>query len=71
MTPAPHSQTSERYLMALYYAYGRNDSIQSQLDPIKFAEHYMSLFTDFTNGEASHMPSVQDAWDHYRRMVAA
>jgi len=71
LTPTPHTQTGERFLMALYYAYGRNDSIRSTLDPIAFAEHYMGLFADFTNGEASHMPSVQDSWDHFRRMVAS
>lgn len=71
MTSTAHSQTNERFIMALYYAYGRNDSIQSQLDPIKFAEHYLGLFADFTNGEASHMPSVQDAWDRFRRSLAS
>lgn len=72
----PGSQNSERFLMALYYAYGRADSSHglteaAKVDPIPFAEHYMDLFADFTNGEASYMPSVQAAWDVYRRSLVS
>jgi hypothetical protein len=72
-TPTPHTQTGERYIMALYYGYGRQDACRthSTVDPIVFAEHYLSLFADFTNGESSYMPSVQDAWDRFRRSQAS
>jgi len=72
-TPTPHTQTGERYIMALYYAYGRADAARSinVVDPIVFAEHYLSMFADFTSGQCSYMPSVQDAWDRFRRAQVA
>lgn len=64
----------QRQVMALYYAYGRADAHAAPLvrvDPIAFSEHYMSLWEDFSNGQCSHMPSVQDAWDRFRRSLAS
>jgi hypothetical protein len=71
----------QRQVMALYYAYGRLDHHNSLPpenrvlvrlpDPIKFGEWYLAQWADFTNGECSFMPSVQDAWDIYRRSLAS
>lgn len=68
---------TDRYVMALYYAYGRRDAtcrgattIPATPEAIPFAEFYTSLWDEFQRGQSSHMPSVQDAWDQYRRMQA-
>lgn len=61
---------NERFIMALYYAYGRNDAIQSVVEPLKFAEHYAALYDDFQRGESSYMPSVQDTFSTYRGSLA-
>lgn len=69
--------TSEkRYLMALYYAYGRADAARQTgaaniPEPMPFAEHYAAMYDEFMNGTVSSMPSVQDAWDVYRRSELA
>lgn len=60
----------DRYLMALYYGYGRKDAAIGEPkapDPINFAEFYAAQWDEFQRGAASSMPSVQDAWDLYRR----
>jgi hypothetical protein len=56
-----------RYVMALYYAYGRNDSVAGTIGevyvpPIEFAEHYQELYAALEAGTSSFCPSVQDAW---------
>lgn len=61
-----------RHIMALYYGYGRNDAAKAgdpYVDPLNFAEHYLSLFEEFALGNASSMPSVQDAWRRYKLMT--
>lgn len=72
--------TTSRYVMALYYAYGRADASSPSIttggrrtlvDPIAFAEFYMARWEEFTTGQSSHMPSVQDSWDTYRRSLAS
>ena len=72
---ADEQQYSQRYIMALYYAYGRADAPLAyegpqRVDPIKFAEFYMAQWDEFQRGESSYMRSVQDAWDVYRRSLA-
>jgi hypothetical protein len=64
---------NERYIMALYYAYGRADERRDweRPEPIQFAEHYAALHDDMASGRSSHCPSVQDAWDRYRRSLAS
>jgi hypothetical protein len=68
------NQGGDRYVMALYYAYGRADADNKaighiQVKPLAFAEFYDAQWADYLRGQCSHMPSVQDAWDQFRRMV--
>ena len=74
MTAQHASDAAQRQIMALYYAYGRSDGAaptNTRVDPIDFSEFYLGLFQEFTSGQCSHMPSVQDAWDLFRRSVAS
>jgi hypothetical protein len=59
----------DRYLMALYYAYGRKDAggVGCYIDPVAFAEFYAAQWQQFGSGQMSFMPSVQACWDQYRR----
>src|SRR5690349_11383495 len=63
----------DRYIMALYYGYGRQDAAnwEQELDPIRFAEHYAALWADVESGRSSFCPSVQDAWEQFRRSLAS
>jgi hypothetical protein len=61
---------NDRQLMALYYGYGRKDaSIGEPVapDPLRFSEFYRSQAEEFFHGTSSYLPSVQEAWDVYRR----
>lgn len=71
-TPVMLSATTERFVMALYYAYGRSDATRHWVvDPISFAEFYAAQYAEFLTGSISYMPSVQSAFDVYRRSVAS
>jgi len=64
----------DRFLMALYYAYGRNDAdIQAGRDwpfePIAFAEFHDAQWKALERGDASYCPSVQDSYEIYRRSL--
>jgi len=66
----------DRYIMALYYAYGRSDAQQQagervSVGAIPFAEWYAARYDEMLNGSASFCPSVQDGWDTYRRSLAS
>jgi len=64
---------AQRFLMGLYYAHGRNDAALYQaerVDAIAFAERYAAQWDEFQRGACSFMPSVQDAFDIYRRSQA-
>jgi hypothetical protein len=70
MTPG-NSTHNDRLIMALYYAHGRNDAPDGAtvVGALPFAEWYAAQWDEFQRGECSFMPSVQDAWDTYRRSV--
>jgi hypothetical protein len=61
---------NQRRLMALYYAYGRKDA-GAKSDPIAFAEHYASMFTDLEAGVVGFCPSVQDAFGYFESTVTS
>jgi len=69
ITTTTLSSSAERYLMALYYAYGRKDAggVGCYIDPVAFAEFYAAQWQQFGSGQMSFMPSVQACWDQYRR----
>lgn len=63
-----------RYLMALYYGYGRQDQLIAHgndwsVEPINFAEFYAAQWADYASGRSSSMHAVQDAWEIYRRSL--
>jgi hypothetical protein len=65
---------NDRYIMALYYAHGRADAQakageRQSVGPTLFAEFYAAQWAQYIAGEQSFMPSVQDAWDLYRRSL--
>ena len=72
-----HNCHNDRFMMGLYYAYGRHDAAAAArkgwppFEPIAFAEHYAALWRDCETGRSSFCPSVQDAWDGYRRAKAS
>lgn len=80
-TIAAEVVAAQRFIMALYYAHGRADHhrwipdenrpLVYLPDPIAFAEWYAAQWDEFQRGACSHCPSVQDAYDTYRRSLAS
>jgi hypothetical protein len=69
LTRTQAQEAEQRFLMALYYAYGRSDA-GAKVDPMAFAKHYARMFEDLQAGVAGHCPSVQDAFGYYVGTVA-
>jgi hypothetical protein len=68
-TTAEVASTYQRQVMALYYGYGRADAGATGVDAVAFAEYYLGLWSRFSSGKDSHMPSVQDAWHRFSQGI--